>query len=607
LEELESKAEERRLATSALVSITVPDDTDVIIGAKNIQTSMADTSGLAKILSNLTGVNVTATTAVTFKVTVTTKIASDAVLSVSNISSAIVSNLGGGNIATVLTILFDSGDTTTSPEPSPAPSPMATLSTTFPQDSLQEDSYSDSTNLHIVLGTLLSGVLLAILYVVYSSLHRLFGWQKGKHSADELKFFGAVPEQQTQGPSSTSSKTAGQNQEVQLEAKPVPPAWSTLNCPDCPPSEPPVLKVETGSEAMQMSPLPQSEHHALELKSSNPHLIPTTTGEPRVLELDTSSETEKQYNMEVVLHIESNPVSKADDANMDVMLPLDSIVQSFPLPPLEAHPMEFEQALIEEPAEEPHVLDLEAGTETDEVHHREVGLPEQSSLVFEPRTGEEQDSNMDAVLLIEPNLLSEACSDTEEPPNMETIETMPSEQARHVSEALADKDCELAHDQRSVDLPVPETEAVGEVLTEKKFEITVVRGPDWEYGDQDGGVGKEGITKDLFSPDGWIFVQWEHGFGKHYRVGWADKYDLRTVNDARRQTEDVADKMDSLQPLGIVSEAQRQPEDAADRMHSQQALGIVSEVVTSGDMLPEDSAIACARNSLLELHVVDLH
>jgi len=69
------------------------------------------------------------------------------------------------------------------------------------------------------------------------------------------------------------------------------------------------------------------------------------------------------------------------------------------------------------------------------------------------------------------------------------------------------------------------------------YGVAVMRGPDWseDYQDQDGGEEGVGTTTDNFAPDGWVWVQWENGNGKHYRVGAQGKYDLKMVKKAVAQ------------------------------------------------------------------------
>ena len=54
---------------------------------------------------------------------------------------------------------------------------------------------------------------------------------------------------------------------------------------------------------------------------------------------------------------------------------------------------------------------------------------------------------------------------------------------------------------------------------------TVVRGPDWQWDDQDGGAGKTGIALPDDS-EGWIGVRWEGGSKNAYRYGSDRKADV---------------------------------------------------------------------------------
>jgi hypothetical protein len=66
----------------------------------------------------------------------------------------------------------------------------------------------------------------------------------------------------------------------------------------------------------------------------------------------------------------------------------------------------------------------------------------------------------------------------------------------------------------------------------------VERGPDWKYGDQDGGAGGRGIVT-KFGDDGrgiQVYVLWHHGRQANYRWGYA--YDLTIVHsEAPREDE----------------------------------------------------------------------
>ena len=65
--------------------------------------------------------------------------------------------------------------------------------------------------------------------------------------------------------------------------------------------------------------------------------------------------------------------------------------------------------------------------------------------------------------------------------------------------------------------------------------LRVVRGPDWEWGDQDGGEGHVGIVVEVGEPsvsDGGraVVVQWDCRERSRYRCGLEGKYDLRVVD-----------------------------------------------------------------------------
>ncbi len=65
--------------------------------------------------------------------------------------------------------------------------------------------------------------------------------------------------------------------------------------------------------------------------------------------------------------------------------------------------------------------------------------------------------------------------------------------------------------------------------------LRVVRGPDWRWGDQDGGEGSVGtITKnggdEPVGKQKAVVVQWDAGNRCNYRIGLDDKYDLRVYD-----------------------------------------------------------------------------
>ena len=65
----------------------------------------------------------------------------------------------------------------------------------------------------------------------------------------------------------------------------------------------------------------------------------------------------------------------------------------------------------------------------------------------------------------------------------------------------------------------------------------VVRGPDWQWGDQDGGEGHVGTVVEVGHPsesDGGraVVVQWDCGERCRYRCGVEGKYDLGVLDSA---------------------------------------------------------------------------
>jgi len=74
--------------------------------------------------------------------------------------------------------------------------------------------------------------------------------------------------------------------------------------------------------------------------------------------------------------------------------------------------------------------------------------------------------------------------------------------------------------------------------------LRVVRGPNWSWGDQDGGEGHVGtvvdtqsVTSDQSDEESEarvtiVTVQWDRGNRCRYRCGVEDKYDLRVFENA---------------------------------------------------------------------------
>ena len=62
--------------------------------------------------------------------------------------------------------------------------------------------------------------------------------------------------------------------------------------------------------------------------------------------------------------------------------------------------------------------------------------------------------------------------------------------------------------------------------------LRVVRGPNWLWGDQDGGEGHVGTVVEVEQDGGSVVVQWDCGNRCRYRCGEEGKYDLRVFDSA---------------------------------------------------------------------------
>ena len=66
--------------------------------------------------------------------------------------------------------------------------------------------------------------------------------------------------------------------------------------------------------------------------------------------------------------------------------------------------------------------------------------------------------------------------------------------------------------------------------------LRVVRGPDWEWREQDGGEGHVGTVVEVGEKSGSsgraVVVQWDCGERSKYRCGVEGKYDLRVLDSA---------------------------------------------------------------------------
>lgn len=64
--------------------------------------------------------------------------------------------------------------------------------------------------------------------------------------------------------------------------------------------------------------------------------------------------------------------------------------------------------------------------------------------------------------------------------------------------------------------------------------LRVVRGPNWTWGDQDGGEWHVGtvVETNQYKTSGSVLVQWDCGNRYRYRCGERGKYDLRVFDSA---------------------------------------------------------------------------
>ena len=60
--------------------------------------------------------------------------------------------------------------------------------------------------------------------------------------------------------------------------------------------------------------------------------------------------------------------------------------------------------------------------------------------------------------------------------------------------------------------------------------LRVVRGRDWEWGDQDGGEGFVGTVVGLGESAVEVIVQWDMGQRCRYRCGKGSKFDIRVLD-----------------------------------------------------------------------------
>ena len=69
-------------------------------------------------------------------------------------------------------------------------------------------------------------------------------------------------------------------------------------------------------------------------------------------------------------------------------------------------------------------------------------------------------------------------------------------------------------------------------MTAPSLGLRVVRGPDWCWGDQDGGEGGVGTLVEVGEGGRSALVQWDLGTKEWYRCGKEGKFDLRVFDNA---------------------------------------------------------------------------
>jgi len=77
--------------------------------------------------------------------------------------------------------------------------------------------------------------------------------------------------------------------------------------------------------------------------------------------------------------------------------------------------------------------------------------------------------------------------------------------------------------------------------------VRCIRGPDWQWGDQDGGIGHVGTIVEPSGPcaQGTVVVVWDYGFQQNYRAGQGGAYDLRMLDNASTGVHHPNSKCDS--------------------------------------------------------------
>ncbi|KAJ7358991.1 E3 ubiquitin-protein ligase mib2 [Desmophyllum pertusum] len=86
--------------------------------------------------------------------------------------------------------------------------------------------------------------------------------------------------------------------------------------------------------------------------------------------------------------------------------------------------------------------------------------------------------------------------------------------------------------------------------------LRVVRGPDWMWGDQDGGEGNVGTVVHLGGdgnvPDDTVLVYWDTGKQANYRAGYSGKYDLRVFDSAQTGLKHIHVTCDGCKEVPLI-------------------------------------------------------
>lgn len=82
--------------------------------------------------------------------------------------------------------------------------------------------------------------------------------------------------------------------------------------------------------------------------------------------------------------------------------------------------------------------------------------------------------------------------------------------------------------------------------------MRVVRGPGWEWENQDGGKGSAGTIIDEPSGEGWVSVTWDKGGTYSYRVGAEGKYDLAMYEPFSTTGINLTDKQQTQRLEGLT-------------------------------------------------------